>query len=504
MNTAMSETHRPSDRRTPGWIFWAVISLTLLASIPFRGDATADVSWLITMCERMLDGERAYVDILETTPPVPVLLYMPGVIFSRLTGITPEAATFAFTYAAAFISLAISASILPEYVTDGGRSTWLVLLPAAVMFFILPRDVFAQREYFAAAFFLPIVSVLIRHSSSGLWPPLWTRTVSAVLFGITIAIKPPIFIFPGILLAGYDWLRTRRLSFLFPSGLLAAGVIGFALTAASLVAFPDYLGDVYAIMRDVYVPAHSDLLSCLYDKSCLGVLSCLALVLILCLGQNPPPTAVLTSIVAIGFFSVYLIQEKYFSYHVFPAAVYAAISAWILVWGRIRLAVGGPFIPLVAATGVYSLVIVGLCFLFMIGFDDGRPVMTDLSWAASLHHPRTLAISPFNNTAFPLARRIGAVWVDRTHSQWVARYTRFALRSKGLTESERLKFSRYHAEDLEWILREIKEEAPEIIIQDTRPGNSWLMSELTALQPGFLNGYKVIAEEGGIRVLRRS
>jgi hypothetical protein len=72
-----------------------------------------------------------------------------------------------------------------------------------------------------------------------------------------------------------------------------------------------------------------------------------------------------------------------------------------------------------------------------------------------------------------------------------------------LTELERAKYSRYHKQDLEWILRQIREKAPDIIIQDVRPGSSWLTSELEALEPRFLDGYHVIAEEAGIRVLRR-
>ena len=35
-------------------------------SLALRGDATPDVSWLITMCERILNGERAYVDMIQT------------------------------------------------------------------------------------------------------------------------------------------------------------------------------------------------------------------------------------------------------------------------------------------------------------------------------------------------------------------------------------------------------------------------------------------------------
>ncbi len=39
---------------------WRQCSITGAASVALRGDATPDVSWLITMCERMLNGERTY------------------------------------------------------------------------------------------------------------------------------------------------------------------------------------------------------------------------------------------------------------------------------------------------------------------------------------------------------------------------------------------------------------------------------------------------------------
>src|SRR5215204_5263691 len=103
---------------TPRLLFWSAILLIFLVSIPLRRDATPDVSWLITMCERILHGERAYVDIFETTPPVPMLLYMPGVVLAQLTGVTPEALTAAFAYASAVLSLALSARILPDYVAN--------------------------------------------------------------------------------------------------------------------------------------------------------------------------------------------------------------------------------------------------------------------------------------------------------------------------------------------------------------------------------------------------
>jgi hypothetical protein len=501
VNHTTSETGRPAGAQR--LLFMSAMLFILLASILLRREPTPDVSWLITMCERILQGERAYVDIFETTPPVPMLLYMPGVLFARLTGVTPEAATFAFAYASAFVSLGLSERILPTYVADGGQSKWLVILPAAVILLILPNDAFAQREYFAAAFALPMVSVFVRHAADGVWPPLWQRIIAAILAGLTIAIKPPLFALPGIVVAGYYWLRMRSLSFLIPSGLLAAGVIGAAVTAASLEAFPDYLGGITTLMRDVYIPARSDFFAFLGDKACLGVLSCLVLALIITVKQKPPLIAIFALMAAIGFLAAYFIQAKYFPYQGFPAALFGGIAVWVLIYGHLRAYAPGPSAPNIIAIGVYTLAILEICGLFAIGFDDGRPVMSDLSWAAGLDQPRALAISADLDIAFPLARRIGAVWVDRTHSQWVARYTRFELQSAELTESERAKLLYYHKQELERILRQIREKTPDIIIQDIRPGDSWLTSELLALNPRFLDGYEAIAEEGWIRVLQR-
>src|SRR5687768_1425050 len=128
----------------------------MVSSISLRIDgATPDVSWLTSMCERMLDGERGWVDIFETTPPVPTLLYMPGVLLSRLSGVGSEAAVFATAYLAALLALLCTLRLLPDRIAGSVPSHWAVVLPAAIGLFILSNDVFAQREFFAAAFTLP-------------------------------------------------------------------------------------------------------------------------------------------------------------------------------------------------------------------------------------------------------------------------------------------------------------------------------------------------------------
>ena len=470
-------------------------------SVALRGEATPDVSWLITMCERMLNGERAYVDIIETTPPVPMLLYMPGALFAKFIGGTPEAATFAFAYACAFGSLWLAARILPSRLSDGVPA-WSALTSVAVVLFILPSDAFAQREYFAAAWALPMTAVFIRHAGDQSWPPLTDRALAALLGGLAIAVKPPLFALPGVLVGLSYWARTRSLSFLLPSGLVAAAAIGLALTAASAAAFPDYLRNLSGIMTDVYIPSRGPVSSFLYVRACLGVLTCLGITLVLSL-RGGAPAATISAIVAGGFLVIYFTQGKYFPYHVFPAALFSALAACVAVLRELRRLRQASFAARAGAVGIFGSALCVAAALFVVGFADGRPVMRDLTWAIALAHPSALAVSPIEDTSFPLARRIGAVWVGHIHSQWIAGYTQFASSSNALTPEEKARYLAYHRSDLEAILREIRDKRPELIIEDMRPDFSWLEPELNALQPGFLDDYRILAEEGAIRVLRR-
>jgi hypothetical protein len=490
------------SRRASRATFLAAMLAFAGISIPLRNEPTPDVSWLITMCERILNGERAYVDIIETTPPVPMLLYMPGAFLAKTIGGAAEFWTFAFAYVSALGSLWLAARILPAYVTEGGRGDWLVLAPAAVVLFLLPRDAFAQREYLAAAWTLPVTAVFIRHATAKTWPPLTDRIFAAVLGGLMVAVKPPLFALPSVAVGLYCWARTRSLSFLLPSGLVAAAAIGFALTAASLAAFADYLRTMSGIMRDVYVPDRVPVIAFLFDRDVLATLACLGITFLLSL-RGGAPAATIPAIVAASFLAVDFIQGKDFSYHAYPAAPFAAAAACVVVFRRARHLKRARFPIRAAAAAVYGLAACVIAVLFFLGLADQRPVMRDLAWAKPLDHPRALAVSPIEDTSFPLAREIGARWVGSSHSQWIARYVQYALDgSRALTPEQRKRLLDYERSDLEAILREIREKRPELVIEDTRPPHAWLAPELNALQPGFLDGYEVIADENGIRVLR--
>ncbi len=482
-------------------VFLAVTGAVALGSLALRaGGATPDVSWLTSMCERMLDGEKGWVDIFETTPPVPTLLYMPGALLSRVAGISAAAAVFATAYAAAIWALWCTLRLLPPRIAGSVPSRWAVVFPAAFFLFIVSNDAFAQREFFAAAFTLPMFAVFVRHADSGEWPSWRGRLVAATLAGIAFAIKPPVFAFPFIAMALFELARTRRLAFLFPSMLPVAAVAGVGLTLGSLAAFPAYLDGVTTLMRDVYVPIELwPFHMVLRDRTFVGTAACIVLAVLMLVRREPPRAGTLALIVAGGYLAAYLAQRKFFAYHIYPAALFVVVALTVLLWQRCTESVTRLRTD-VGATR-YAVCTTLLLTLLMREFDERRPTMRDLSWAGELNEPTALAISPNEATSFPLAQEIGARWVDRIHSQWVAGYTRFALRRGGLSETERRRYQSYFDGDIKRTVNVIHEKRPDIIIQDA--GAAWLTDAMLAADPTLLDDYETIAEERAIRILRR-
>jgi hypothetical protein len=464
--------------------------------------ATPDVSWLTAMCERMLDGEKGWVDIFETTPPVPTLLYMPGVVLARVTGVSSETAVFATAYAAAMLALSCALRLLPDRIGGSVPSRWAVVLPAAVFLFILSNDAFAQREHFAAAFTLPMFAVFVRRAEIGEWPSRGGRLAAASLAGLAFAIKPPVFALPFLALALFELTRTRSLAFLFPSMLPVAALTGVAFTIVSLAAFPAYLDGVTTLMRDVYVPIQlGPFHAVLRERGFVGTALCILVAVLAMVRQKPPRAGALAMIVAGGCVAAYLAQRKFFAYHIYPAALFAIVALTVLLWTRFtELARSRRQLETLA---IYTVCATLLLVFVMSAFEDDRPEMRDLSWAIKLDRPTALAISPNVSTGFPLAQHIAARWVDRIHSQWVARYTRLALRRGGLSESEAQRYQSYFDDDIRRTVRVIRVRRPEIIIQHVGTGSQWLADALLATDPTLLSDYEPVAEEGAIRILRR-
>jgi hypothetical protein len=73
---------RADDRGMLSSLSWLLIAALFVAAMLLRQfiPVNLDVSWLLVAGERMLDGERLYVDIVEINPPMSVFAYLPGIV----------------------------------------------------------------------------------------------------------------------------------------------------------------------------------------------------------------------------------------------------------------------------------------------------------------------------------------------------------------------------------------------------------------------------------------
>ena len=73
-------------------LFVALVAACIAALIQsFFIPLDCDVSWLITVNEKLLAGQRAYVDFIEVNPPASIWLYTPAVWIAHLLRLRPEA-----------------------------------------------------------------------------------------------------------------------------------------------------------------------------------------------------------------------------------------------------------------------------------------------------------------------------------------------------------------------------------------------------------------------------
>ena len=63
----------------------AVVAVALALRATLR--TNVDVAWLLTVGEKVLDGQRLYADILEVNPPASMIIYWPAILIARTLGL---------------------------------------------------------------------------------------------------------------------------------------------------------------------------------------------------------------------------------------------------------------------------------------------------------------------------------------------------------------------------------------------------------------------------------
>ena len=491
-----------SRRRLDAWSVAAV--LMALAAMVFHAfmPTKDDISWLIINAEALLDGKELYKDIIETNPPLSVLLYVPAVFVEHLTGLRAELASIVIT---GLIGLAVAHWLRRRLdavnVEGGGRAEAAVVL----VFLVLPLGAYGQKDHIAALIALPFCMELALFASGR----GKMSVLAGVLVGLSMAVKPQFalaILLPCLWLAMRSWRKGERIWpwFIVNRATVTAGTVVVVFQGAVYLLFPAFFRDVLPMVLEVYVPARQSLLTLLVPMK--GFMFLALFVLPFLCGPRTPQVEVLAA-AGLGFFAAFLIQGKGWPYHLFPATSYGLFLFFNEVLPRLwsRRQSSSPLVALLMAA-------------FILSIHTSWMMVTWLDWSAltraivatGIRQPTILNIAASHEVGHPSTRDAGGRWVGTFSCRWLTVLTAGARHeAEGMANDDIL--AAWAAHDREVLRRDIAERRPDLIIVDRRGDFDWLTwarkdADTARLLDGYAPAGQVFdsGDTGSIELLRRT
>jgi hypothetical protein len=294
-----------SARRALIWLLPLVVGAAAIVWHLQRG-ANADVSWFITVAERLADGRR---DFIEINPPGAIFAYLPVVWLARLSGLSAEAACDLVVAAVAALSLGLASLALGPRIAARHDAPLLATVTVVILL-VLPAYAFGQREHFGVMLLLPWIAVLAARLG-GASPPLWLLVCAGVAGGLSIVVKPHFVLNIAVLCTIAIWHR-RSWRSLFCVENLAAAAVTVVYGTVLWRWFPDYFVDTAPMVAAVYVPDRLDLKMFLFAPVTILWVCCLRLTVIAGGFRRALP-AVLLAMSSVSY-SLLLLQGKGWPY----------------------------------------------------------------------------------------------------------------------------------------------------------------------------------------------
>jgi hypothetical protein len=428
-------------------------------------DLPADTVWLIHAGKEMLAGKTLYRDILETNPPMSVLLYMPGLILAELTGLSARSAVLLQMAIVAALSMALSlAFFLRAGLVKRAYAGWIGMA-ILFCFAVLPNHQATQREHFAAMLLLPYIALMASHAAARPVPGLAMRIGMAVLAGIAAAIKPHFLIVPALMTLVSAFM-TRSPRPLLAIENIVGGLVFTAYSLGVLILFPAFGEEMWPILGELYLEERSGPLSLLMHSHMARFIQPFMLICLLCaMLVRSTRAAAIWFAPALGCLAMFLIQGKGFIYHFYPAAAFAVIAMAVLAASQTFRNAGW---RMLAGLACLFAALVGT-----LSQNEAYPRMAFVETLRAFPHGTPVII-----VADSLHRSIKAAdyadlhWASRLHTRWMTMIADAELREADLPAERRAAYDRYRAMDRRILIEDIETRRPILVLFD-RIGHDW-------------------------------
>ncbi len=499
----------------------------------------SDDLWLILACERVFDGQLAYADFLELSPPPALFVNMPAVLLERLAGV-PRA--WAFHGYVSFIALAMLAQC--RALLASARVEYSVGPAAAVgcvaIVLLAPDYAFGQRDHIALMLLIPLL-LLCGLRAQGQAPSRGAALLAGLAAGLACSIRPTYGL--SVLLAlGASGLQAGVAAFARRAEIWAAPATGALVAAASVLAFPAYFRDSLPLVVDVYgAYRHSPGFLFAEPEVADWLLAVIGMFFI-ARNRALNPQALPFALASLGGLASYFLQGKGFGYHGLLALAFMAIAILLSARGTAprALSVGAIGLGLAAGWQVGSFpgqtpLWLMLCVLILVvivtamrsraSFAGEAAALflgaTALSlfaadmrtdWRAQamfqaeieeLGPGKTLAgITDIAQNVLPLVDRLDDRWGGSAISQWVSGYGAKTEAKFAGDPDRRARLRAYEAQDRDRFLNDAVRAPPDAIVVDRTFADAHFSDPRVEalLAAYFKQDSRTVAGEGGPQV----
>ena len=464
----------------------ALATVALAAAIRSASWLNCDVSWLLTVCEKLLAGARPYVDFDEPNPPASFLIYMPAVVLGRLASAAPELVVTVLIFAGTLLSLWLSGHILAQSNQDAPNQRPLLFAAGCAMLLILPADSFGQREHIALISIVPMLAAYAARAAGQS-----VRTGAAIVAGIggglAVGIKPHFALALLFPLAYAAWTLRRnktalRALILAPEH-FAAVLIVFGYAALIVFYFGIYFQKIVPLVLTLYVSSGVPRLLLLGNPSMILVAAGAIVALVLGRDEMRTPLHRVASLAVLGFTAALLIQAKGFNYHGYPAIalgmvlLFQIILTWIAKMGekpqrsrsrRVAYACG--------ALLLFCEFFVLEYVWFLQGWNRVQYELVPAVARLVPSHPKIFAFAGGPQVAFPLTRILKGTTDGPTPFQWVSDRADRMLVSDPMDSAERQRIEDYARVDRARTAEAVRLFQPDVILVEGKLREDWAFS----------------------------
>jgi hypothetical protein len=478
---------------------WLLIGAVFMIAILLRQvvPLNTDVSWLLVVGERMLDGQKLYRDIIEINPPMAAFAYLPGVALGRVLHVDARHVIDAQLLLLAAASLYATSRIIRLSPRSAALNWGPFAIWAAALVTILPMHVFGQREHIATLTFLPGLAVYVLRSNRDDVPP-WAILAAGLGVGVTLAFKP-FFTFPAAFCILAGAIRARSWRQLFAPENILAGVIVSVVSVGTYLLYPEYFTVTYPLVRDTYLSWSMSPSVIFVNAATLLLGVALASVALTQRGRLDGPLLVLV-LASIGFAISFYLQRRGWSYHSYPMVAMA-----MLTMGYAMLVQADPGAS-VRRSGAASMLILTAAFALGLQWFNARVDVGPLPEAlAKLKpNPRLLMLSGEAAIGHPLVRDLGGSWVSRQENLWIREFVRLTRERTTVDPATDAKLNGYLALERNWLIEDFKAVPPDIVLVDNlRDGwGGWARADAELVE--LLKPYRLVGTVEGIDILART